>query len=254
MIARKGGSMKALWIILGVVAVIVVAVAVVIFVGISKIDDMVIVAVERVGTNITGTTVTLDEADISLRSGEGALRGLHIANPAGYSDREAFNLEEISFRVNIESLREDVFRIDEIHVIGPVALVEMNEDGKSNFDVIQSNMNRHRGPEKEGEDSDYTDPKRMQVGLFHTEKGSVETDATAMGAGSSTVELPVIRLEELGGEAGFTGEELGNAILEALGDQVLQTAVEEELKRLVDENLKGEAGNAIKGLIDRFRN
>jgi len=232
----------------------IVAVAVMIFVGISKIDDMVVVAVERVGTNITGTTVTLDEAEISLRSGEGALRGLHIANPAGFSDREAFNLEEISFRVNIESLRGEVFRIDEIHVIGPVALVELNEEGKSNFDVIQSKMNRHRDSQKDSEGSEYVEPKRMQVGLFHTEEGSVETDATALGAGSSKVELPVIRLEELGGEEGFTGEELGSAILEALGDQVLQTALEEELKRLVAENLKGEAGNAIKGFIDRFRN
>ena len=245
--------MKAIWIVLGVVAVIIVAVAILIFVGISKIDDVVVAAVERAGTNITGTEVTLDEADISLRSGEGALRGLHIANPEGFSDREAFNLEEISFRLDLQSLRDQVFRIEEIQVVNPQALVEMNAEGKSNFDVIRSNMNRHRPPAREVE-NEYAEPKRMRVGLFHTEDGRVETDATAMGAGSSTVELPPVRLEDIGGENGFTGEELGNAIMEALGDQVLQVAVEEELKRLVDENLKGEAGEAIKGLIDKIRN
>ncbi len=40
-------------------------------------------AVEKLGPPITGTTVTLKEADISLTSGEGALKGLVIGNPAG---------------------------------------------------------------------------------------------------------------------------------------------------------------------------
>ncbi len=245
--------MKALWIILGVVAVIIVAVAILIFVGISKIDDVVVAAVERAGSNITGTEVTLAEADISLRSGEGALRGLSIGNPQGFSDRQAFNLDEISFRLNLQSLRDQVIRIEEIHVVNPQALVEMNAEGKSNFEVIQSNVNRHRPPEREPA-PESGERKRMRVDLFHTEDGQVETDATAMGAGTSTVDLPALRLEGIGGEQGITGEELGNAIMEALNDQVLQVAVEEELKRMVEESLKGEAGEAIKGLIDKFRN
>jgi hypothetical protein len=249
--------MKALWIILSVVGVIIATVAIVIFVGISKIDDLVVTAVERVGSNLTGTEVRLDEADISLGKGKGTLSGLHIGNPEGFSDREAFNLETISFKLDFQSLRETVFKIDEIRVIGAQALVEMNEEGKSNFDVIRAHMNRHDPPKQDKANSGDSgeparEPMRMQVGVFHSEQGVVETDATAMGSGTRSVDLPSVHLEDIGGELGFTGEELGNAILEAMGDQVLRTAIEEELGNLIDEHLKGDTGKAVKGLLDRF--
>jgi len=237
--------MKALWIILSIVALLVVLVAVMIFVGISKMDDVVVMAVEKAGSRVTGTEVTLEDADISLRSGEGALRGLRIANPEGFSDRDAFVLDEVSFKVNMGSLRDAVFNIDEVRVIGPQALVEMNEDGKSNFDVIRSNMERHRGPEKQ-DGGEAGTPKRMRLEVFHAEQGRVETDATAMGGGTNSLALPSVHLADVGGSEGVTGEELGEAVLEAMNDQVLRTAIEEELGRLLEDQ------GGVQGLLKKF--
>ena len=72
------------WLIIGgslVAAVVVVIVVVVVFV-LSNIDTLVQEAVEEIGSEATQAKVTLDEVDISITSGTGALRGLTVGNPA----------------------------------------------------------------------------------------------------------------------------------------------------------------------------
>jgi hypothetical protein len=63
------------------VTVVLIIVVVVLFVALASVDSIVKAAIERVGSDVTQTEVTVDEVDISLTSGEGTIRGLLIGHP-----------------------------------------------------------------------------------------------------------------------------------------------------------------------------
>ena len=56
----------------------------------SNLDSIVKAAVEKVGSDVTGTEVTLDNVEISLTSGKGSLLGFRMTNPSGFEADEAF--------------------------------------------------------------------------------------------------------------------------------------------------------------------
>ncbi len=76
--------------------VLVVIVAVGVFVFLGNLNDIVRAAVEKVGSDMTQTNVVLNEVDIELTSGKGALRGFRFTNPSGFSDDDAFKFDEVS--------------------------------------------------------------------------------------------------------------------------------------------------------------
>ena len=71
--------------VLLIVAVLVVVAVVALFVVGSNLDGIVKKAVETAGPKITQTSVTLDGVSLSPRSGSGAIKGLTVGNPSGYS-------------------------------------------------------------------------------------------------------------------------------------------------------------------------
>lgn len=100
-----------------VVLVVVVAVGVFVFLG--NLNDIVRAAVEKVGSDMTQTNVVLDEVDIELTSGKGALRGFRVTNPKGFSDDDAFKFDEVSVAIDLSSVRSDPVVIKEVIIKAP---------------------------------------------------------------------------------------------------------------------------------------
>ena len=76
--------MKVLKPLLLVLAVLAVIVAIGAYVLLGNLDNIVRRAVERTGSDLTGTPVTLDGVAIDLRAGRAPLSGLAVARPPGY--------------------------------------------------------------------------------------------------------------------------------------------------------------------------
>jgi uncharacterized protein YxeA len=70
--------------------VLVILVGVGVFVFLGQLNDIVRAAIEKVGSDMTQTNVELNEVDIELTSGKGALRGFRVTNPNGFSKDDAF--------------------------------------------------------------------------------------------------------------------------------------------------------------------
>ena len=73
--------MKVGRIALGAGAAVVVIAAVAAYLLLTSLDAIVERAIERYGSEITGTAVRVSSVDISLTSGRGTVRGLTVANP-----------------------------------------------------------------------------------------------------------------------------------------------------------------------------
>ena len=69
---------------LGIGGGLLVVVAVAVFFLYSSLGTIITSAVEKFGSEITQTQVTLKNADISATDGKGTLRGFRMTNPANF--------------------------------------------------------------------------------------------------------------------------------------------------------------------------
>lgn len=125
--------------------VLVVIVAVGVFVFLGNLNDIVRAAVEKVGSDMTQTNVVLNEVDIELTSGKGALRGFRVTNPSGFSDDDAFKFDEVSVNIDLSSVRSDPVIIKEVIISGPEVVYEFGDDGDSNLDKLNKAVQSKAG-------------------------------------------------------------------------------------------------------------
>jgi len=83
--------------------------------------------------------VALDGAGISLYSGQGALRGLRVANPAGYRAPYAVRVGQVQVALKPLSVLSDRVVVRSVVVQGPEIHYE-KRGGKTNLDVIRANV------------------------------------------------------------------------------------------------------------------
>jgi len=138
----------------GIGGVIVIVVAVVAGVFLFS-GDIIKTAVEEMGPKLTKSEVKLAKVDLSLTSGEASLSGLKIGNPAGFKTSHAFQLDNISVKIDTGTITSDTIVINEILINAPDVIAEFNKFSfnplkasesvkeslkTSNFIAIQNNV------------------------------------------------------------------------------------------------------------------
>ena len=119
--------------IVGVVLVIVIAgiIGVFVFAG-----DIIKTTVEELGPQLTKAEVKLAKVDLSLTSGEAALEGLKIGNPAGFQTPHAFQLGNIGVKIDTSTIGSDTIVIKEILINAPNVIAEFK---KFSFNPLSAN-------------------------------------------------------------------------------------------------------------------
>ncbi len=236
-------------IVLAVVALAVVGVAVALTLLVSNLDSIVEAAIEKYGSEMTGTAVRVGGVAIEISTGKGTIRDLTIANPAGFESTHAFRLGEITLDIDAGSIatREPVV-IDAIVIRAPEATYEMNASGRSNVLIIQDSLKRYQGSGG-GAEAPAGEATRLAIKRFVFEEGEVKARTSAVGGRDATVALPPLRMTGLGGTRGATGAELGKTVLSAYTQKVLKAVASHQLDRVLDEKLGGRQAEAAKKLL-----
>lgn len=107
--------------------------------GVYFLDVAVERGIETVGTRVARVEVTPEGAGISLYSGQGALRGLRVANPAGYRSPHAVRVGQVQVALKPLSVLSDRVVVRSVVVQGPEIHYE-KRGGKTNLDVIRANV------------------------------------------------------------------------------------------------------------------
>ncbi len=107
--------------------------------GVFFLDAAVERGIETVGTHVARVEVTLEGAGISLYSGKGVLRGLRVANPAGYRSPHAVRVGQVQVALKSLSVLSDRVVVRSVVVQGPEIHYE-KRGGKTNLDVIRANV------------------------------------------------------------------------------------------------------------------
>jgi hypothetical protein len=228
--------------------VVVVLVAVAAYFLLTSLDAIVERAIERYGSEITGTAVRVASVDISLSSGRGTVRGLTIANPEGFSSDSAFSLEEITLQLDVGTVASSPIVVEELSIGAPAALFEVNQAGAANVDVIRKNASS--GEPAAGAEEE---PLRLVIRKFSVQRGKIDADTTAVGGEEVEAKFPPLELENIGGSRGATPNQIGKIVVGALTKQVAIAAASQRLgsylKGKIDDALDGEAGEAAKNLL-----
>lgn len=238
--------------IAGVVAIVLVIV--IVFLLLSNLDSLIAKTIEKHGSDVTQTRVRVSGVHISLRDGRGSIRGLQVANPEGFQARTAFSLDDITVDIDIKGIRENPVIIDEIRIQAPVVNAEITKSGASNIDELRKRIQAYaaRAGGERGESGKGT--KRIRIERFVFERGRVEFDASALGLEKRTIELPEIRLEDVGGSDGAPPDEIARIVLTEIAGKAASAITGSELDRLVDEKLGGSLKDKVKGLLEKIGN
>lgn len=264
-------TIKIVSISIAVVAAIIIGALVYVY---SSLDSIVKAAVESIASDMTQTEVTLNEVEISPTTGEGALRGFRMTNPEGYQSDKAFQFDEISVKIDVTSLTEDVVRINEIRITAPNITYELGKDG-SNIDTINKNAQGYSAGDGDdsAEESGGEGPEFIVEHLYLND-GEVNITGGPLGDKEVGTALPDIHLTDIGkNDNGASPAEIIQAALGAVTKKISGTVSNVDLSSVVEglgegaktvtdtvggaaegagEGVKGAAegaGEALKGLL-----
>lgn len=237
--------------IAGAVAAVLIAAAV--FFLLSNLNSLVAKAIEKAGGDVTQTSVAVSGVDISLRDGRGTIAGLRVASPGGYRERTAFALDDVTVDIDVQSVRREPVVLEEIRVRAPVVRAELTKTGASNVDDLRKRVQAYAS-RLAGQGGPSRKPaKRMRIERFVFEKGRIELDASALGLEKRTLDLPEIRLTDIGGRDGVPPEEIAKVIVTTVAGKAAAQIAGDEVNRLIKDKLGDSLGDKAKGLLEKIR-
>lgn len=230
------------------------------FLGSDKLNSLIAEQIEVQGNKFTEQKVSVKKVDMQLLHGAGTINGLVINNPEGYSSTPLFSLNKTTLDINIQSLAASAsggpIVIDAIIIDKPEALVEFNETGGTNIqvilDAINKNLPKSSPASKPTADTtaNAADPK-IRVKKLVLAGVALRVDLTKLGNTTHKKILPDINLTNIGGEAGLPASELGGEILKRALSGIWNSAKKEQEKVLKDQ-VKDKAKSEATKLFDKW--
>jgi hypothetical protein len=252
--------MKKTLIILGIIAVILIGVLIVLF---TSLDRIVAAAIEHYGSITTQTDVRVSSVNLKLKSGEGSIKALKIANPSGFSTPDAFTLGDLSIKIDPSTVTGDIIVIDRILVSRPHVTYEINDSGRANISVINENIRKSRGKgvqeAKRKEQKGKADVKLL-IRRLEIEGSRIDVHLPGQ-TGPLSAKMQRIEIANLG-RGGAPPEEIAAEILSVLvkdaGLAAARAGVEkylgkslEEMKGQVQKQIGKEAGKEVKKFLGK---
>lgn len=197
------------------------------FLGLTfTIDSIVKANIEQIGTEMTGTPVTVDGVSISPFSGQGTVSGFRVTNPEGYSQDYALEVDNLFIELDLMSLLSDEVIVHEISMTGSSVFVEQKLP-ENNIREIMNHVNSV-------EPGEITD-SGLIIEYFLLQDGTVDLYTEVGGERSARVDISRIELRALGGADGQKAtEDVIRQIAEQVAEESLQAAIQSGGEQLRD--------------------
>ena len=226
------------------------------------LDTIVKRGVEKVGPAITKTDVRLEGVTLSLFSGSGELKGFVVGNPEGFKTPSAIQVQSAALALKPGSVLGDKVVVHSIKLIGPQITFEGGLKGNNLGKLLDNVQGTKQEPADTGEEQK-AKTRKLQVDDFLITGAKVNVVADFLGGKAMTVNLPEIRLSNLGqGPDGITPAELTEKVLREVLEQTLKavagagTDVTQFLKGVgtgITTNAPEQLKDAARGIGDLFK-
>lgn len=196
----------------------------------TSLDFVVKTAIERFAPDMLGASVRVREVRISTADGRGALRGIEIGNPPGYSSPRSLRAGSIAVGVEPATIGSDLVVIREIVVDAPEITYEV-KDGTNNLEAMRRNVEaylRRTGgePARRGEGAGQPPGRRYVIGRIAMRGARVTMTHPHLAGGGLTLDLPDLDLRDIGKRSGgVTAAEAAAIVINAILSNVARTVL-----------------------------
>ncbi len=214
-------------IILSIILLAIIGISAGVYYVFTNMDSLVKTAIETHGSEATQTAVGVDQVKIDLTNGAAGFSGLSIANPKGFDFPNVFSMGEIRAGIDLKSLQEEPYVINEITVLAPQVFVEINDDNKTNLNELKNRLMSGTSSSSKSKQSGSTDNSsssgpRLIIRRVTFADGSIQARIAALENKELNLKLPRLDMANLGGSQGATGDELAREIIQRLTDHALK--------------------------------
>lgn len=228
-------------------AVMVVLLAGVLFWLHGNLDYIVKNAIEKYGSQITGTKVSVSSVQIRATEGTAIVQGLVVGNPEGFKTPYALKVGKIEVELSVSSITGNVVLIKKILVDSPDVIYE-KAHGTTNFDVIQKHIAGSSGSSSGGS-NESNSGKKLIVEEIAIRGAKAQASAPFMSGKTLLVDLPNITIRNIGkSKGGVSPGALGRAVGAALKENLENAISFDSLAKSMGNSLN-KATNAVKGLF-----
>lgn len=248
--------------ILGFLALIVVIVIGVMVLG-SNLDSLVKAAVEKYGSEATGTTASLSKVQLSVTEAKGTLEGFALSNPVGFSNQKAIAFSLVSVELDKESVLSDgPIVIKKVMIDAPQMTYEVKKDNSSNLQTIQKNVQAYANT-MAGQSAPSTEEAKAETPPAKAERKLIIEHLIISNANVKLshellaqknlvdAKLPTIELRNIGKDSGgTTAASVAQIVLQKLTSKAVevgQANLVNELSKQGVESLKGAVENSDVG-------
>lgn len=191
-----------------VAAVVMVGLAAAVMVGVLAVDGFARSAMEENLTRAFGTETTVGSVDVGILSGDVTAEGIEVANTEGFDAPRFAALSRLRAETGFTDLLGDTVTVRRVEMEGLELHLE-RRGTSANFVPVLASVRELRETRRPG-------AKRYRIDELIV-RSTVARVRLGTGGGEETVEVPEIRLEDVGAEEG--GAALGQvagAVLEAV--------------------------------------
>ena len=173
-------------------------------------DPLIEAGVRQLGSLVTGTRVEIASFKSSL-AGKIELKGIKVANPAGYQKPHIFEVAHICVKLQPSTLLSDEPVVETVEISGVRMDMEIKGPQKSNLTDLQKNVEKFAG--SDSDDAGEEGGKSQDQGAAPLIKSIALTDmqvSFSSSAVNSSVPVPLspIYLKNVGGKGHPLGETL----------------------------------------------
>ncbi len=256
---------KVIAVVVGLVAVI----ALVVGIAASQAGSIIRHAVVKYGPEITGTSVTLEDVDVSILSGRAHVKNFKVGNPKGFDSKNAFEVGQIEVLLDVKSLFSETVKVHKILIDGAQLTVEQVA-GKSNIKALQRSIEQRTAgmANKGGQQGATSDDSETAMAIDHIYVNGTRVNLIAnllgegnlLGDQNSEVSIPDIHLKDIGKEgAGVSPAEVAKLVMDVIAKNVGKGMLkglpsEEELKKQLEKKMEDKLGDVegkLKGFLDK---
>jgi len=230
-------------IVLGAILVLLITIGGGVYFLLSNLDDLVKSAIETYGSEATQTAVKVESVKIGLKDGSGAIRGLTVANPQGFTAPQAFSLGEIATQVELKSISQEMLVIDYVRVVAPEIFFELNAAGKTNLDALKQQLNSASSKPSAASTSEGSAAPKLLIRKLLFADGNIHAKVVPLSK-DYDLKLPRIELSNLGGQNGATPDQIADQVLKVLTERALAEIQKQGIDRY-KEKLEGEVNKRL---------
>ncbi|MFA6815380.1 MAG: hypothetical protein WCS73_03710 [Lentisphaeria bacterium] len=253
---KKRGIIKKLGWLCGILFLLFcLALAIVFF----KLNTIVKMGVEKTGSYVTQTAVSVDKVDVQLWKGKLIINNFVIGNPEGFQTESAFKVDKIYVSFDRNSLLKNKIVVHNVLIDGAQVIYEHELIG-SNISKIYKNVQRlvpektETGKEdvKEASTEPEKSGKKVVIDFVDVTNTKIGVSSVYLGGRSLKISMPDIHLTDLGKEKdGMTLKESVAVIFDRVLGSVNQLT--QSVGSMLDKGAKN-IGDAAKTIGKELKN